>query len=296
VTGSAAAVAAQAKINLFLHILVQEVSGYHQLETLFCRLNLADDVVVRLADQWTLTCDGTDTGPEEENLAYRAARLYAEQRRWPPGCAIEIEKHIPVGAGLGGGSADAAAVLRCLQALDPQPPSVAELLDWGARLGADVPALTIDAPLALGHGRGERLVALPGLPVKPVVLYVPAVRVATREAYGWVAASRGEGAPPDHGARVIDVHALNRWESVAQLVANDFAPAVAERHPEILRATAELAGLPGTRACAMSGSGSTVFCVFDSEVPRPWPLPPHRGAALIETETADHVAPVRLLG
>ncbi len=142
-TGSAAAVAAQAKVNLFLHILAREVSGYHQLETLFCRLTLADDVVVRLADDWTLTCDASDTGPAEENLAYRAGRLYAEHRHWPQGCAIEIVKHIPVGAGLGGGSADAAAVLRCLQALDPQPPSADELLDWGARLGADVPALTI---------------------------------------------------------------------------------------------------------------------------------------------------------
>jgi 4-diphosphocytidyl-2-C-methyl-D-erythritol kinase len=295
VTGSAAAVAAQAKVNLFLHILAREVSGYHQLETLFCRLTLADDVVVRLAERWTISCDGTDTGPAEQNLAYRAARLYAERRKWPHGCAIEIVKHIPVGAGLGGGSADAGAVLRCLRAMDPEPPSAPDLLDWGARLGADVPALTIDAPLALGHGRGERLLALPGLPAKPVVLYVPAVPVATREAYEWLAASRaGEGATRPR-ARTVDVRWLSRWESVAPLVSNDFAPVVGERHPEIAQATSELAALPGARACAMSGSGSTVFCVFDSQVPRPWPLPPRRGAALIETETADRVAAVRLI-
>ncbi len=294
-TGSAAAVAAQAKVNLFLHILAREVSGYHQIETLFCRLTLADDVVVRLADTWTIACDGTDTGPAEQNLAYRAARLYAEQRKWPHGCAIEIVKHIPVGAGLGGGSADAGAVLRCLQAMDPEPPSASELLDLGARLGADVPALTIDTPLALGHGRGERLLALPGLPVKPVVLYVPAVPVATREAYEWLAESRGSVTASRMGARTLDVHWLSRWESVAPLASNDFAPVVGQRHPEIAHATSELAALPGARACAMSGSGSAVFCVFDSEVPRPWPLPQHRGAALIETETADRVAAVRLL-
>ncbi len=95
---------------------------------------------------------------------------------------------------------------------------------------------------------------------------------------------------------MLDVLSLSRWESIAPLVANDFAPVVSQQHPEIARAISELAGLPEAQACAMTGSGSTVFCVFDHAIPRPWPLPPLRGAALIETETADHVAAVRLIG
>lgn len=137
-SGPAAAVAAQAKVNLFLHILAREASGYHQLETLFCRLTLADDVVVRIGRDWHIDCDTAQAGPPEENLAYRAARLYAAERGWPAGCTIEIAKRIPVGGGLGGGSADAGGVLRCLYALDPAAPPRDVLLEWAARLGADV--------------------------------------------------------------------------------------------------------------------------------------------------------------
>ena len=79
----AATVGAQAKVNLFLHILAREASGYHQLETLFCRLMLADDVLVRVGRGWNIDCDTTEAGPPEENLAYRAARLYAAERGWP---------------------------------------------------------------------------------------------------------------------------------------------------------------------------------------------------------------------
>ena len=119
-----ARVAAQAKINLMLRVLAREALGYHQIETLFCRLALADDVVVRVTPgARTLDCRGAGVGPTERNLAYRAALAYAEARGWPDGFAIEIDKHIPVGGGLGGGSADAAAVLRALAALDPAPMS-----------------------------------------------------------------------------------------------------------------------------------------------------------------------------
>jgi 4-diphosphocytidyl-2-C-methyl-D-erythritol kinase len=294
VTAPGAAVAAQAKVNLFLRVLAREASGYHQLETLFCRLVLADDVVVRVRSGWTLDCRGADTGPAEANLAYRAAKLYASERQWPAGCAITIDKRIPVGGGLGGGSADAGAVLRCLHALDPHPPPAAALLEWGGRLGADVPALTLAAPLALGYGRGDQLLTLPALPVRPVMLYVPATRVATRDAYEWLAESRdGTAGGGTATARAIDIRDLARWESLVPLMANDFAPVVGARHPEIVRATAELRAMPGACASLMSGSGSTVFGVFDGALPEPWPLAAPPGAALVATTTADHVFGVR---
>jgi 4-diphosphocytidyl-2-C-methyl-D-erythritol kinase len=293
VSGPAAAVVAQAKVNLFLHVLAREVSGYHQLETLFCRLSLADDVVVRVGRGWNIDCDTSQTGPPEENLAYRAARLYAAERGWPTGCSVEIVKRIPVGGGLGGGSADAGAVLRCLHTLDPAAPRHEALLQWAAQLGADVPALTLESPLALGFGRGERLVVLPALPPMPVMLYVPGVRVATRDAYEWLAAARRSGVTTAPAPRAVAVQALHRWESLAPLMTNDFVPVVTDRHPEIARFTSAMTSLPEARACLMSGSGSTVFCVFDGPIPQPWPLAAHEGAAFVETATADHVVGVR---
>ena len=115
-------------------------------------------------------------GPVEWNLAWRAAVAFADATGWPNDFAIEIQKRIPVAGGLGGGSADAAAVLRCLNALAPAPLSRDELLAIAAPLGADVPFLTMEAPLALAWGRGERLLALDPLPSRAVTLVVLSVR------------------------------------------------------------------------------------------------------------------------
>jgi 4-diphosphocytidyl-2-C-methyl-D-erythritol kinase len=121
-----ARVAAQAKVNLRLRILAREASGYHQIETLFLRLALADDVVVRATSgarslDAAGSVDARQLGPVERNLAWRAASAYSEVTGWPAGFAIELTKHIPVGGGLGGGSANAGAVLRALDARAPTP-------------------------------------------------------------------------------------------------------------------------------------------------------------------------------
>src|SRR5262249_10808319 len=113
-----ARVEAQAKVNLFLRVLGREASGYHQLETLFQRISLSDTVMVRTdVDGRSIDCHGADCGPPEQNLAWRAALAFREAAGWPDTFAIEVTKEIPVGSGLGGGSADAGAVLRCLNAL-----------------------------------------------------------------------------------------------------------------------------------------------------------------------------------
>ena len=158
-----ARVEAQAKLNLFLKVLAREDSGFHQIETLFCRLALADTLTVRVtASGRTLECSGErlpagGLGPPDANLAWRAAAIYAEETGFPPGFEIAIEKRIPVGGGLGGGSADAGAVLRALNALNPSPLPPRDLLRLAAALGADVPFLTQDsAPTALAWGRGAR--------------------------------------------------------------------------------------------------------------------------------------------
>ena len=262
---SIARVAAQAKINLLLRVLAREESGYHAIETVFLRVTLADDVVVRVGDDVrgrTLDCDGealpeTGLGPAEKNLAYRAACVYADATGWPSSFAIELTKRIPTGAGLGGGSADAGAVLRALDALAPSPLG-RELSALGPALGADVSFMTIDSPMALAWGRGERLLPLPVLAPRSVGLVLPDFAVSTKDAYAWLAHDRG--AYEARGA-VLQATELDTWEGIAAVAMNDFEPVVGRRHPEIATYVEALRGA-GALPAMMSGSGSAVFGIF----------------------------------
>jgi 4-diphosphocytidyl-2-C-methyl-D-erythritol kinase len=296
-------VLAQAKINLFLRVLAREASGQHQLETLFCRLALGDGVTVRTTGgSRSLQCRGAylppgGLGPPEENLAWQAAAAYARQCGWPGGFAIEIEKRIPVGGGLGGGSADAAAVLRGLNALNPAPLPEPALLSLAASLGADVPFLAQAAsPLALGWGRGERLLTLPPLPPRVCWLFLPGIPIATRDAYSWLdhrpAAPAGAAMTPD---------GLARWDEIARLAHNDFEVVVGERFPLIAAALAGLRSpaardLVGDRPIIqMSGSGSTLYAICADPGARSqlwrW-RSDEPGFSVIQTTTAERVEPV----
>jgi 4-diphosphocytidyl-2-C-methyl-D-erythritol kinase len=290
-----ARVVAQAKVNLMLRVLAREASGYHQIETLFLRLALADDVIVRIAPgDRTLDCRGADVGPTERNLAYRAAMAYAEARGWPAGFQIEIHKHIPVGGGLGGGSADAAAVLRALVALDPDPIPPDSLIALAGRLGADVPFLTADCGAALAWGRGDHLLALPAPPSRSVLLYLPPFGVPTAAAYGWVAeAQAGRTAP----ARLIPPHALTDWEWLTVYGGNDFEEPVRARHPEIHIALSALRSLDGVVLARMTGSGSTVFGILDANADATIMASRLRAllpGTVVVTSTASAAAPVAL--
>jgi 4-diphosphocytidyl-2-C-methyl-D-erythritol kinase len=291
VTARTASVEAQAKLNLFLRVLAREASGYHQLETLFARIELADSLRVTTGTAAReVRCAGAETGPMAENLAFRAATAFADVTGWPTGFLIEIEKRIPVGGGLGGGSADAGAVLRALNALAPSPLPAAALASLAFGLGADVPFLATEAPLALAWGRGERLLALRPLPAREVVLVVPDFGVETKAAFGWYAAEHGRtaGAPAP-----LTLDNLDRWDQVARIAVNDLEPAVAGRHP-VLAAGLKALEEAGARIARMTGSGSTLFGVFDrrpsSELQG---LPP--GASVVHSRTLTSVAPVRLL-
>jgi 4-diphosphocytidyl-2-C-methyl-D-erythritol kinase len=293
-----ARVAAQAKINLFLRVLAREQSGYHQIETLFCRLDLADDVVVRVTPAGrSIDCrlvDATlgDVGPTEHNLAYRAAVSYATARDgWPHGFAIEIDKRIPIGAGLGGGSADAGAVFRALQALDPDPLPTTTVLALARQLGADVPFFATDAALALAWGRGDRLLPCPPLPPRHVLLCVPPVAVSTRDAYAWLAAARGDAVA---GPVAFPRRAFAGWEEIEPYLGNDFQPIVAARHPEIADALETLERIPGVYASQLTGSGSAVYALTDRPAPDTAARPPspERRAMMLRTMTAAHVVAV----
>ena len=183
--GTRARVEAQGKLNLFLRVLSREANGYHQIQTLFQRVALSDTVTVRTrATGRSLEVAGAETGPVEKNLAWRAAVAFAELAGWPGGFAIEIEKHIPVGGGMGGGSADAGAVLRALNQLSPRPLGDAVLAAIAFGLGADVPFLSSTFPLAFGAGRGERLLPCAPLPTRDVIVVVPRFGAASADAFG----------------------------------------------------------------------------------------------------------------
>jgi 4-diphosphocytidyl-2-C-methyl-D-erythritol kinase len=290
----------QAKLNLFLHILARERSGYHQIETLLVRVDLADTVVIRTAVRGrSLDVAGVEVpagglGPVERNLAWRAALAYVEVTGWPEHFAIELTKRIPVGGGLGGGSADAGAVLRGLDALNPASPlGQVQLLAVAASLGADVPFLTSASATALAWGRGERMLAVqPPLSPRAVWLLVPPFGVATVEAYGWVAASRGDGGRVS-SSRVLSAGDLAHWPAVAVLAHNDFEADVARRHP-LIGALVDALRRQGAIIAQVSGSGSTVFGVFAREGQGPAADMVSAGVRLVRTRTSAHVEEVEV--
>lgn len=253
--------ACPAKVNLFLRVLAREADGYHGLETLFCRVSLADELVMERRDGQGVTLDvsGEDTGPAEENLAARAARMVLDATGNRIALHLRLTKRIPVRAGLGGGSSDAAAALVAAGELTGNAVPRHELLQFASRLGADVPFFLSGAPLALAWGHGERLMRLPALPRAPALLVVPPVGVATADAYRWVDEAR-EGLGR-RGAVVLDLEALGGWGDVARMSGNDFESAVFGRHPEIRAAFEALAGTHPL-LCRLSGSGSALFAVY----------------------------------
>lgn len=309
---------APAKLNLLLRILAREASGYHGIESLFVKLALHDVVTVRtdVADRSLLvhgpTVPSGGLGPPEANLAWRAAAAFAEATGWPHGFAIELEKHIPVGGGLGGGSADAAAVLRGLNAIAPTPLAPAALLTLAGTLGADVPFLTSDALLAWTWGRGDRLLPLPALPPMAVTLVAFPDGVHTGAAYAAFSAlhadatrSAATGAPHP-GALAYPPDAFADWASIATLATNDFERVVPSLHGgvaewlPVVRSAAEVLRATGTPAVGgLSGSGATCFLLhgLDDDLNLGWDdddAP--RGAQLVATRTASTiVAPEPIL-
>ena len=262
-TDQAVVLPAPAKVNLFLRVVSREESGYHGIETLLCLINLADTVRAERREGRGVTIDveGADLGPSDQNLAVRAADavLAAVGQRFS--IHLTLTKRIPVRAGLGGGSSDAAAALHAANRLAGDAIPRHELLQLGARLGSDVPFFVTGAPLALAWNRGERMLRLPGLSPAPALLLTPRVPIATAEAYGWVDAARQ--AAGRRGAVALDLDVLSQWGDIARMAGNDFESPVFGRHGEVRAAFEALAG---TRPllCRMSGSGSTLFAVYRS--------------------------------
>lgn len=298
-TGPAASIIAQAKLNLHLRILGREPSGFHSLETVFHRIDLGDEIsVYATSGERSIDVEGAGVGPAESNLAFRAAATYSLRAGWPRGFRIELNKRIPVGAGMGGGSADAAAVLRVLDSLAPQSMGSHALMDVGASLGADVPFLASDAVMSLAWGRGEKLSALAPLPRRDVLLMTPHFSVPTADAYAWLDQDRSEAGStmPSFGqatSSIADNPPLMTWEGLATWAWNDFEPVIVARHPELGEMLAKLRGSRSVFS-AMTGSGSTVFGILDGPLDFAEVPVEHRARVRSTMSAIDVVQPLRI--
>jgi 4-diphosphocytidyl-2-C-methyl-D-erythritol kinase len=260
------AVRAHAKINLSLDITGTRADGYHDLRTVFQALELHDTLTIVARDGPLLLESGAPGFPlDESNLVWKAAEAVWELagRNLPPrDVSIRVEKRIPMQAGLGGGSADAAAALVALSRLWAPGLSAVDIGAAAARLGADVPFFLVGGA-ALGLGRGELLYPLADLPTLEVVLIVPPFGVSTAEAYRWYDDARAAEGERDPRAATRPGLIPGDWPLSARKVTNDLESPVIRRHPVIGDAIAALVAA-GADAAAMSGSGSAVFGLFST--------------------------------
>lgn len=272
----ALSLAAPAKVNLLLRVLGRREDGYHEIETLFQGIDVTDHLEVSLepggGPDVTLDVVGPDLGPADQNLAWRAARAALDAAGAAARVRIRLVKRVPAGAGLGGGSSDAAAVLRAVNALLGSPLDAMRLRALGAALGSDVPFFLGPSPLAVGRGRGEALQPLTPLPSAPVVLVLPLVHVATGEAYAALAEGRHASgvagaaprAVPGGGAGGTSVAPPASWTAVEAVARNDFEEVIPALHPEVAASLDALRGA-GAPLALLSGSGAACFGVFHDD-------------------------------
>ena len=254
-------VAAPAKLNLYLHVTGRRGDGFHLLDSLVCFAAVHDTVIVEPADRIQLAVTGRRSGqlgPEADNLVIRAAQLLADRAGRQAGADITLIKRLPVAAGIGGGSADAAAALHGLAALWQVTPDPALMMEIAGRLGADVPVCLHGQAAYIG-GIGEEIDEAPDLPRAPLLLVNPGLPLPTPEVFG---ARTGPFGSADRFAEVpADAAAL------AQRLAerrNDLTAAAESLQPAISNCLTAIANRPGVLLARMSGSGATCFGLFDN--------------------------------
>ena len=254
---------APAKINLGLHVLRKRADGFHDVETVLHRIEWADTVTAQPADTLSMTCSDPALPTDEENLCMQAARRLAEAFGVSAGAALHLEKRVPYGAGLGGGSSDAAATLRLLNRLWTLDASPEDLHAIAAEIGADVPFFLSEALAAYATGRGDEITALHDegrgyqLPF-PVLVAVPPVTVATPEAYAQVTPTDADR--PKLPA-VVRSNDLARWRDT---LVNDFEAPVTAAEPAVATLRTWLQDEEAGYV-SLSGSGGAVYGVFEDE-------------------------------
>jgi 4-diphosphocytidyl-2-C-methyl-D-erythritol kinase len=251
---------AHAKINLDLRVLGTRPDGFHELRTVFQALSLHDTLAcVPREGPFAIECATAGVPLDESNLIWKAAQaLWRSLRRTGPvrDIVVRLDKRIPLQGGLGGGSADAAAALVALARAWRVPIRPAQLTDVAATLGADVPFF-LSGGTALGLGKGDEIYPLADLPRHWIVLVIPGFGVSSKEAYAWYDGERELG----RGASREPQSVPGPWPSRAAQMINDLEAPIARHHPEIDQMKSALRRV-GALAAAMSGSGSTVFGLF----------------------------------
>ena len=251
-------VEANAKVNFTLEVFGKRADGYHALRSVVMPISLSDTLDIEVTDDGSVT---SDTGYDDD-LCVKAARVRRHGRRFEgsndrmPGAKIKVKKRIPAGGGLGGGSADAAAVLRALNEFWKVGLSREELAEVGAQVGSDVPALVLGGPVIM-EGRGERVEDL-RLETKDLnlILINPGVHSSTKEVYAACTPRPLDGA--NATARMVEALGSGNPEEIAAALMNDLQAPAVKQHPEIADALVSLR-TAGVLGAMMSGSGSSVF-------------------------------------
>ena len=255
---------APAKINLFLHVLRKRPDGYHDIQTLFERISLFDEIRLKQAPSGIqVRSDSRTLGDPKDNLVYRAAVLLKDLYGVRAGVHITLKKNIPIAAGLGGGSSDAASTLLGLNRLWRLGLSQKTLLTIGARIGSDVPFFILQTSFALGTGRGE---VLRTLPIKTKLWHCivrPDFEISTREAYQALPVSLLTLPSPDVKMLVRSLK-LKDPKGLSQHLTNSLELALNKRLTRIIKVKKKLASA-GALGCLLSGSGSCVFGIFESK-------------------------------
>ena len=251
---------APAKINLFLHILGRRTDGYHTLQTAFQFLDLCDRIELTLRDDGRIhRVDGLDRISAADDLAVRAAVALKHRTGTPLGCDIRVEKQIPVGGGLGGGSSDAATVLLGLNALWNTQRRLTELAELGVSLGADVPVF-VHGVAAWAEGVGEQLTPIEPAPADYLLLH-PGVAVSTAAVFAHVQLTQ-------------DSPSITMADLMCGSSRNDLQLIASAMQPVIGEALAWLADQPGLHTPRMTGSGACVFAAIEAGQHEPcWRAP-----------------------
>jgi len=250
-----------AKINLALAVLGKRPDGYHDIQTVFQSISIHDELEFRLSDRLELHCKNLPGVPKEDNLVWKAANMLTEAVSGRFGASIVLKKRIPSGAGLGGGSSNAAATLLGLCRLWKIGIPEFDLQPLAAELGSDVPYF-LSGGTAMGSGRGEKIHPLPDLPTRHLAVIFPGVQVPTVEAYRSL--NLGLTSATEDNRIQCFCGQLKNDPSLLTGIFNDFEASILPAYPPILQAKNFL-GRQGAAVTLMSGSGSAVFGFFDDE-------------------------------
>ncbi|MEA3489449.1 MAG: 4-(cytidine 5'-diphospho)-2-C-methyl-D-erythritol kinase [Candidatus Omnitrophota bacterium] len=257
-------VTAPAKINLYLKILRQRDDGYHEIETLFERISIFDRISIETTREGTvITCDDPGVPAGENSLLGKTVRAFVETAGKDLNFSVSLEKNIPVGAGLGGGSSDAAALLKGLNEISGFPLGEDDLLDISRSLGADVPFFFSDCSFGVGKGRGDIIEKLDVSASMWHVLVIPPFQVLTKDVYERITAL---DLTKDRDVDKMFTAFLykNNINSLAEILRNDLQAIVLRDFPVLEKIFSELCKA-GSKGVLVSGSGPTVFGIFERD-------------------------------